>query len=513
MLYIAAVWYRRKVTLTETEMQERTLLHFGAVDYHAVVWVNGQKAGEHKGGYTSFAFDITTLLQKGENEIIVYAEDDVRSEKQPIGKQCPKYHYRGCAYSRTTGIWQTVWLEFVPREYISYVKITPFADRGSVRLDIELDGAKNALVNAEVSFRGEPITKNQALAISGIASMELTIPNPKLWDIRQPNLYDLTLTLNSGDRVESYFGMRSIELKNGAFYLNGRPVFMRLVLDQGYNPLGNYTAPSDDFLREDIERSMRCGFNGGRFHEKVFEERSLYWADKLGYLVWGEAPNDVKYKGSKYISCFLPEWMEAVRRDYNHPAIIGWCPENEIYWQFDLEPITLKLLYAVTKQMDPYRPCIDSSGGHHFDTDMFDVHEYTHRPEKLRNLLEPCKEDPMAIYVPSLSPLQTAETYKGQPYWVSEYGGFGWRIDRPDGWAYGNLPETEEEFVKKFADLTNVLLEHPRICGICYTQLTDTEQEQSGLYNYDRSPKFSDHTYGALSNVLNTQSAIEKILG
>ena len=506
--WMSAVWYRRTFALTGEQLAGKVLLHFGAVDYHAVIYINETKAGEHVGGYSSFTMDITKFVKEGENLIIVYAEDDNRTGNQPCGKQSTLYHSHACSYTRTTGIWQTVWLEFVPESYIRYAKITPFPDDRRAIIDVETTGASS--VTAEAYYNGKKVGKTTAAVGYGNASLVLPLEELHLWDLGQPELYDLTLTLDTGDTVQSYFGMRKVELKKDGLWLNGRPVFMRTILDQGFNPEGIYTAPSDEYLKKDIELIMELGFNGGRLHQRVFEERTLYWADKLGYLVWGEYANGVPLNDALAIGKFLPEWMEVVRRDYSHPSIIGWCPENESYWQKDNNPICQTIYYDVTKQMDPYRPVIDASGGVHWKTDMFDIHDYNQNPDSLRKNLAPMLEDPMYCHNPIHQEQLKRHVYGGEPVWVSEYGGTFWNPDEPGGWGYGSTPDSEEAFAERYAGLTTVLLENPRICGFCYTQFTDIEQEQNGLYKYDRSRKFSDMVYERIREA-NLQTAAMEI--
>ncbi len=508
--FIPAVWYRRKIDLTKEQSAGRVLIHFGAVDYHCILWVNEQRVGEHTGGYTSFSFDITAFLKEGENTLTLYAEDDLRGLQQPIGKQCLRYHSAVCSYTRTTGIWQTVWLEFLPKNYIKYVKTDAFADDGTVLLQAEVEG--DDIFRAVLSYEGEKLAEGAVATTNGFAALTLKIENPKLWDIGQPHLYDLVFSLESGDRVESYCGFRKIALKDGALHLNGRPVFMRLILDQGFNPQGIYTAPDEAFLKRDIELSMELGFNGARFHQRIFEERSLYWADQLGYLVWGEYANGDFISTADRMQIYLPQWLEAIKRDYNHPSIIGWAPENEYYHQKGGDTATLDNLYRITKAMDPYRPVIGSSGGPHGLTDLYDVHDYVQDPEEMKAHYEKMLQDPSAVFQIKAPKRcgQGYDRYRGQPYWVSEYGGAVWSADRPDGWGYGNAPKTEEEFAERYAALTTVLLEHPKICGFCYTQLTDVEQEQNGLYKYDRSRKFSDKTYEIIQKTNTQKAAIEE---
>lgn len=507
--WIAAVWYSRTVNLTAEQVKGRVLIHFGAVDYHSVLWVNEQRAGEHKGGYSSFTYDITDFVHEGENRLTLYAEDDLRSGKQPFGKQSDRYRSYACSYTRTTGIWQTVWLEFVPEDYIRYAKITPFIHENCVRIEAEVSGGTT--VTAEAFYDGRPVGKASARVVYGIATITLPVDELHLWDVGQPELYDLVLTLDDTDRLNSYFGMRSVELKQGALHLNGKPLFMRTVLDQGFNPEGVYTFPSDDYLKHDIELSMELGFNGARLHQRVFEERTLYWADKLGYIVWGEYANGVALCDESGIGNFLPEWMEVVRRDYSHPALIGWCPENESYWKKDNNPICQTMFYDVTKQMDPYRPVIDASGGVHWKTDMFDIHDYDQNPDSLRKNLQRMVEDPTYLHNPIHQEQLKKHVYRGEPFWVSEYGGTYWKPgNNTDGWGYGSTPASEAAFAERYAGLTKVLLECPRVCGFCYTQLTDIEQEQNGLYAYDRSPKFSRETYEKIREANMTKAAVEE---
>lgn len=512
--FMAAVWYRRSVTLTKDQLSGKVLLHFGAVDYHAILWVNEQKVGEHTGGYASFTLDITAFVHEGENTLVLYAEDDIRTWRQPYGKQCGEYYSKNCSYTRTTGIWQTVWLEFVPNTYIRYAKVTPFPKNSYAVIELETSG--NGTVTAEAFYNGKSVGKTEATAVGYAVSLTLPVSELHLWDVGSPELYDLVLTLTDSDgtvdTVNSYFGMRTVELHHDGLYLNGKPLFMRTILDQGFNPEGIYTGPTDEFLKHDIELSMALGFNGARFHQRVFEERSLYWADKLGYIVWGEYANGTRVDDVQWAGDFLREWTEVVRRDYSHPSIIGWCPQNETYWWFHgYKADCQELIYRITKQIDPYRPVIDASGGTHYTTDMFDIHDYDQDPENLRKNLAPMVDDPTAFHNPIHNWPLKHMVYEGQPYWISEYGGTYWNpTEKEAGWGYGDGPKTEEEFGTRYAGLTKVLLENPRVCGFCYTQLTDIEQEKNGLYYYDRAPKFSPAIYDMIRKANRTPAAMEQ---
>ncbi|MFC5651821.1 glycoside hydrolase family 2 protein [Paenibacillus solisilvae] len=494
--FMAAVWYRRSFTIPESWKQGRVLLHFGAVDYETEVWINGTSVGKHRGGYSSFSFDISDQITDGEQVVTVYAEDDVRSGLQPRGKQSAQFHSHGCDYTRTTGIWQTVWLESVPATYLSSVRITPDYANGYIHLEASIAGDANGYVlEAETSFAGQDTGRLQVTAGTSAVKASLALSDIHLWEPGNGRLYDLKLRLVNAskgiaDEVSSYFGLRSVQLDGKAVRINGKSVFQRLVLDQGFYPDGIYTAPSDEALRNDIEISLGLGFNGARLHEKIFEPRFLYWADRLGYLVWGEHANwGLNITSPKGLAQFLPEWMEAVERDYNHPSIIGWCPFNET-WDFDgqkQDNDVLRIVYQVTKAVDPTRPVIDTSGNFHVVTDIFDVHDYDQNPESFKARYEPMKSGG-AVF----ESFPNRQRYGGQPYFVSEYGGIWWNPEQADSksWGYGDRPTSEDAFITRYKGLTDVLLDHPLMFGFCYTQLYDVEQEVNGLYTYDRKPKF-----------------------
>ena len=487
--FMYSVWYKRSVTLTAEQVQGRVVLHFGAVDYLATLYINGKKVGTHKGGYVSFAFDITDYVVEGENVITLHAEDDTRNRLIPYGKQCPLYYSAGCSYTRTTGIWQTVWLEFTPKTYIKKVKFYPDADAGNGALSVhaELVGKGNFTVQA--SFEGKPMGTVTLANVQGYVVATLELAEKHLWELGKGGLYDLTLTFGE-DTVNSYFGLRSILYTDKKFYLNGKSVFQRTILDQGFYPDGVYTAPSDEELIADIDRSMAMGFNGARRHEKVFEERFLYHADRKGYLVWGEYPNwGLDHSYSDAIYGILPEWLEEVDRDFNHPSIIGWCPFNETWDKNDRKQFDdlLALVYQATKSADPTRPCIDTSGNFHVITDVYDLHDYTQDVEEFaKHYADITEEDGLNFH----SSFKNRQKYDRKlPFFLSEYGGIRWTEDQA-GWGYGQAPQSAEEFLNRLKGLTDVLLDNPHIMGLCYTQLTDVEQEQNGLYTYDRKPKF-----------------------
>ena len=506
--FCPAVWYARRVDIPKDKLSGRVLLHFGACDYLTEVFCNGVSVGTHRGGYSSFAFDITHAVTPGENRITVCAEDDVRSGLQPGGKQSSLYASHGCDYTRTTGIWQTVWLEFVPEGYLTGAKMTPDAANCALDLEVTARGLSGQVLTAEASFAGKPCGRAEARVTGDAVRLHLPLSEEHLWAPGHPALYDLVLSCGE-DRVESYFGLRSVEFRKGCLYLNGEPLFQRLVLDQGFYPDGVYTAPSDEELEADVRRSMDMGFNGARLHQKVFEPRFLYHCDRLGYLVWGEHANwQMDAARPEAWRGFLPEWLEILQRDYSHPAIIGWCPLNETQWNID--PLFVKMLRDMTHAYDPGRAFIDGSGWVHVPdcTDICDFHDYEQDPEKFREMLAPLAEGrAIPIHTVERGRIVRPKTPNAVPTFCSEYGGIWWNPDSTDGWGYGSRVQSEEEFRARFKGLTDALLDNPGISALCYTQLTDVEQEQNGLYTFDRRPKFDPAFF---REVLSRKAAAEK---
>lgn len=500
--FMEMVWYRRTFTLPSDWEGQRVFLHFGAVDYLAHVFVNGKKVGTHRGGYSSFRFDITDFLVEGENVLVLCAEDHLRSGMQPRGKQSGVYYSHGCEYTRTTGIWQTVWLEARPQAHITQAKFYPDPDNS--KLDILATVTGHEQFTAVAYYEGREVGRATAMASGTTARVNLNLSEIHLWEIGQGRLYDLELTYGQ-DHVQSYFGLRSLRFENGRFLLNGKSVFQRLVLDQGFYPDGIYTAPTDEALARDIELSMSLGFNGARLHEKIFEPRFLYHADRLGYMVWGEHANwGISLHNPMALHNYLPEWTEAVERDFNHPAIVGWCPFNETWDDNGTRQLdsNVELIYRMTKLLDPTRPCIDTSGNYHVVTDIFDSHEYEQDVEKFAAMFG--KDGPDGGRPVPFADRQHYE--KGQPYFVSEFGGTFWSDEKGNAWGYGNAPKTEEEFLTRLKGLCDVLLDNPNHFGFCYTQLTNVEQEQNGLLTYDRKPKFDPAVIRA---IISRKAAIE----
>ena len=503
--FINGVAYRKNFELSQEELSGRVLLHFGAVDYEASVYVNGTLVGSHKGGYTSFCFDITKHVAPGPNTLFVAVKDDVRSGLQPKGKQAHLYASSGCDYTRTIGIWQTVWLEFAPERHIQSAKYYPDPANGKVTVTGLVQGQGTLQLTA--LWEDKPVGEAALSVEDGFFTAQLDLSETHLWEPGKGGLYTLLLSFGE-DRVKSYFGLRTAKFQGRKFLLNGKSLFQRFVLDQGFYPDGIYTAPTEEDLVKDIQLSFAAGFNGARLHEKVFEARFLYHCDRLGYLVWGEYPNwGLDHAHPLSTETYLNQWSEAVERDFNHPAIIGWCPFNET-WGYREEReknALLSSLYKLTKRLDPTRPCIDSSGNYRILSEVYDIHDYDQDTQSFQarwdGLTDRIREtggvipaeDPFFNSAPE-GPSGRApffnQPYDNQPIFVSEYGGIRWPDDTVEGWGYGNAPATPEEFFARYKGLTEALLNNPEIFGFCYTQLYDVEQEVNGLYTYGRAQKF-----------------------
>jgi beta-galactosidase/beta-glucuronidase len=516
--FLEAVWYRRTLTLPAAWAGRRVLLHFQAVDYDTTVWVNGTEVVRHRGGFTPFTADLHGVAEPGEEITVTVRARDPRSGPQARGKQSDRFQNYSCLYTRVTGIWQTVWLEPVPETHLRRPRITPDLAGSAFHLELPLSGnASGHRVRAVLSDADGEVVRAEARADLDLAPrLYLPIPEDRRreWRPGAPHLYDLRLELLDGagevvDTADSYAGLRAVGIRGKAITINGRTVFQRLVLDQGWYPDGLMTAPSDEALVEDIELAMAAGFNGARLHQKVFEERFLYHADRLGYLVWGEFGDwgagtggdsgDLQQPDASYAG----QWLEAVERDYSHPSIVGWCPLNETRQPIhdritQLDAVT-RAMFLATKAMDASRPVLDASGYSHrvAETDVYDSHNYEQDPEKFGAQVAGLDRDEPYINTWSDGTPESLP-YRGQPYFVSEFGGIWWHPetaaeargdDRQQSWGYGERPRDEEEFQERFAALTGVLLDDPDMFGYCYTQLTDVFQEQNGVYRFDRTAK------------------------
>ena len=502
--FINSVWYQRMIQIPSAWQGKRVKLNFGAVYYESEVYIDGRFVGRHYGGSDSFAFDITDFVGDGkEHSIVVHAESDLRSGTQPGGKQSTNYYSYGCSYTRTTGIWQTVWMEAVDDMALERVQVVTDIDNEQiVVIPTYYNVAGGNTLSVEVRDGGKVVAHAESVAVQGVPVV-VALKKAKLWSPESPFLYDVVYEVKDAegktlDRVDAYVGMRKVHIDGNKIYLNNKPYYQRLVLDQGFYPDGIWTAPSDEALKHDIEMSKAAGFNGARLHQKVFEERFHYWADKLGYIVWGEMASwDKDFNSVAAARNFLSEWGNIVVRDRNHPALIVWTPFNEEFGVPSNEAGRfLTDVYNETRRLDPTRPVNTVSGGIYVISDFCTAHCYEQDGARLHSMLF----DGEKFYQPQ-GPNGGFERairklyYDGSlPYLLDEFGGIKCAETQPEGgnsWGYGDAAPTREDFYTRLEALVKAIVDHSdKICGFCYTQLTDVEQEQNGVYYYDRGEKF-----------------------
>lgn len=502
----SSVWYERKINIPEEHQGKRSILHFQASDYRTKIWVNGMFLGQHDGGYAAFSFDITSALRddSDEQQVTVKVEDSM-SCYQPRGKQRWKDANYGCWYTQSTGIWQTVWLEFVHEASIGHVRITPDVDTRSVQFQYQINGSEGRQLRVEtaISFAGKPVKQASVIVDRERVDLSLGIASDihewrvMLWEPGRPNLYDVEFVLYDGDeeldRVTSYFGMRKISIENGWIYLNNRPLYQRLLLDQGYWPESLLTPPSEEAIIKDIDKTLEMGFNGVRKHQKIEDPRFLYWCDRKGLLVWSEMAATYEFSDDA-VERFTQEWAAIVRQHYNHPCIVTWVPFNEswgipqVYTDRKQQAFT-EAIYHLTKSLDATRPVVVNDGWEHTVSDILTLHDYEEFGEKFAARYK--EKEPLVHNERSFSEHKLAFAkgydYKGQPIIISEYGGIAFKGDK--GWGYGSMVQSEEEFLRRYKEITQAIKDVPYICGYCYTQTTDVQQEINGLLTEDRKPK------------------------
>ncbi|WP_433165436.1 glycoside hydrolase family 2 protein [Kribbella sp. CA-247076] len=533
--FLEAVWYRTTVTIPAEWSGNDAVLHFQAVDHDATVWVNGVEVVRHRGGFTPFSANLKNVARPGEEATIVVRARDPHKGPQARGKQSQLYHNHSCLYTRTTGIWQTVWLEAVPSVHLDRPRITPDVAGSAFHLEVPVSANKPGhTIKATLKDADGEVATAQVRADLDLAprlTLQVPADRVRLWDTTDPHLYDVRLELidadgNVVDAADSYAGLRSVSINGKAILINGKHVFQRLVLDQGYWPESLMTAPSEEALVRDIELGLAAGFNGARLHQKVFEERFLYHADRLGYLVWGEfgdwgsGVGDTGNDNQQPTASYVAQWLEAVERDYSHPSIVGWCPLNETHQLIhdritQLDDVT-RAMFLATKAADTSRPVLDASGYSHRvpETDVWDSHNYEQDPAEFAKQMADLVNDEPYGNTRDGKPISLA--YDGQPYFCSEFGGIWWNAEAAaagkdgrsaDSWGYGQRVADEEEFYTRFTGLIDALLDNELMFGYCYTQLTDVFQEENGIYNFDRSNKLD---VPRIKAVQERQAAYEK---
>lgn len=504
------VWYHRIIHVPKAWQDKRIRINFGAVDYHALVYLNGERVGEHTGGQTSFSFDITDFLTNGDNSLVLRVEDPSTDATIPRGKQYWHEESASIFYTRTTGIWQTVWLEPIGACYLLDCRFTPDIDDGSVQFETTVEGDVDPSTRLEIQirFKGQEIIHEHVYLCDAYVKRKFDIRNRFTdrsnihdagwyWTPDHPNLFDVTLRLvrdeKITDEISSYFGMRKVSTDGGVFKLNNKTFYQKLILDQGYFNGGLLTAPSDDALKKDILLAKEMGFNGARKHQKVEDPRFYYWADTLGFVVWGEMANASEYSEAA-VARLTHEWLDVVKRDYNHPSLIVWVPLNESWGisrvAFEKRQQHHALsMYHLTKSIDETRPVMSNEGWEHTKSDLCGIHNYqsAEEMEKAYQTVSTAIET-----TPADRPIYASgHHYDGVPIMVTEYGGIAYEMDKAhseQNWGYSEV-HSREGLVAAYRKQTKALMDSPVIQGFCYTQLCDVEQEINGLLTYDRQPK------------------------
>lgn len=498
------VWYRRTFDGPVSAAKgDRVLVNFGAVDYEATVWVNGDKIGWHRGGHVGFVLDVTDSVKPGANTIVVRAWDPSTDRSLPRGKQYWQPKSEAIWYTRTSGIWQPVWIETANAVHVERLRVTPDVDASRVSVEAIATKAEPGMRMRVTAKFGDRAPVTSEVSTSGARPVAiLTLPDQELWWPWRPSLYDLTVELLSKDgrvldRVDSYFGQRKVSTHDGQVYINNAPYYLRLVLDQGYWPESLLTPPSDEAIQYDIKAAKSFGFNGARKHQKVEDPRWLYWCDKIGFVVWGEMANAQDYT-DEYVARFTDEWQQIVARDYNHPSIITWVPINESWGVLDIatnrsQQEHAKTMYHLLRSLDATRLVIDNDGWEHTDeTDLFGIHDYARTGEELRAKYAVLETDRTTVPRNGKEATAFGYRYNGSPIVMTEFGGISYRVGAQKAaneWGYSGIEPTKEALLTRLDGLVKALRSNRMIAGFCYTQLTDVEQEINGLMTYDRKPK------------------------
>lgn len=502
-------WYRREFEGMSLAEGERALLHFGAIDYQATIWVNGLMAARHEGGYTPISIDITTFLKEvGSQVVIVRAEDDPADLAKPRGKQEWQLDPHSIWYYRTTGIWQPVWVEVVPETFLNSIQWTPNVERWELGLEARLDGTRRDDLRLRVRLTVDQtlLADDTYTVVAGEVHRRIALSDPGIDDYRNELLWspaaptlinaEVELLLPDGrilDKVHSYTALRSLAIQADRFVLNGRPYPLIMVLDQGYWPDGGLTAPSDDALKLDVELAKAMGFNGVRKHQKIENPRYLYWADKLGLLVWEEMPSAYRFTRES-VQRLTREWTEVIARDRSHPCIVAWVPFNESWGVPDLPDSPaqrhwVQSLYHLTKTLDPTRPVIGNDGWESVATDIIGIHDYDDNPERIAMRYGLRNQRLFQRERPGGRQLLIGQKHQGQPIMLTEFGGIAYSEDADRTWGYSRS-SSQREYADRYRRLLEVVRPAPLLAGFCYTQFTDTYQEANGLLYMDRRPKF-----------------------
>lgn len=493
------VWYQRKINVKK-EVGKRVILHLEGSDYVTKIFVNGKFVGEETGGYHRLSFDLTDYVNEGENLLVVKCEDDYSTEK-PRGKQRYKDQNFECWYVDTTGIYKTVWLEYVSNSRVDSVKITPLLNEKEVILEYKLVDAGALKLKSTLLFENEVVAENISSIEGDTLTVRLTVEGDvHPWELGSPNLYDLRIELFDNecvvDSVDSYLGFREIKTQDGKILLNGKVLYQKLVLDQGYWLDSHLTPPSNEALYEDIVKMVELGFNGCRKHQKVEDDRFYYYADVLGYILWSEMPS-MYTNTAESRAVFEKEWIQTVEQHYNHPSVLVWTPLNESWGVRDIlnrkvEQDFANIIYHVTKEYDPYRLVITNDGWEHTISDIMTIHHYEQSGEKLLQYFKTKEKALQDVWDGHHKGMMAhGWEYKGQPIMFTEFGGTAYikTTEGSSNWGYGVGVKDDEEYINRFTGLIKTLHSLEYSCGYCYTQVSDVQQEVNGVLFENREFK------------------------
>ena len=512
------IWYSNDININ-VEKNKSIILHFEGSDFVTKLWINGNYVGMNIGGYHRFSFDITKFIVDGKNNFTIKVEDSL-SKVQPRGKQRYKNESFKCWYIQTTGLWKTIWIESVSKNHIVSVKNTPDYDNKNIEIELVTNISEKDITNFEIEteilFDNKIVNSKKQIIEDKILKYNVNIYGVEnndeinFWSPENPNLYDINYKLyykgNIIDEVSSYFGIRKISIENSKIFLNNKELYLKMILDQGYWPDSHLTPPSEEAIIKDINIVKKYGYNGIRKHQKIEDERFLYYCDINGILVWSEMANCYEFN-DKSIEYFMNEWIKVVKQNYNHPSIITWVPINESWGIPNVsvqknEQNFANSLYYITKSIDKTRPVISNDGWEHTISDIITIHDYKQDPELLYNEYNDDNLDVLnnrRAYNTIHKLFSENYVYNGQPIIMSEYGGITLNSDK--GWVYGNPVKSEKEFLDRFEKLNDAIRKTKYICGYCYTQLTDVQQESNGLVYDDRNDKFSSEIINKIASI------------
>ncbi len=515
-----AVWYHRTIEKPEMKKDQRLLLHFEGVDYLCRVYLNGFLVKEHIGSNAGFLADVTDYLKEGENDLVLYCFDPSSDRSIPRGKQDWEEKSHAIFYTRTTGIYKSVWMEVVNQCRIASMYLTTSLDKYMVRADVKLTTEEGFLTfvvtndndKKEFTFNVDKKKKQY------VFSLPDDFVNERIYRADHPFLFDLQVYLKDKEgkvlhHISSYFGMREVKTENGRFLINGAPVYLKLVLNQGYYPGGLLTAPSVEDMEKDIDMMMEMGFNGCRIHQKVEDPYFLYLCDRKGFYLFQECASSYGFDKDEQRR-LMNEWIEIVKNNYNHPSIIAYTPLNES-WGVEGIPYDREIqhfadsLYHLIHSLDNTRPVISNDGWEQCKTDLLTVHNYGHGKEGdektqkdfiriLSNREEILKYDNIRRFI-----INPGYSDEGQPILLSEFGGIAFQKDTgsSNAWGYTTCKD-EEDYLKELSRIYDAIRKSDCIQGICYTQLTDVEQEVNGLLTFDRRYKADKNRIRALNDSL-----------